>query len=213
MLIDLEELQRLQNLTFFEREARKKGFQIVAGIDEAGRGPLAGPVVAAACIFPPNHLLWGVDDSKKLTPKVRCELFEQILSDSLILYGIGIVSAEEIDRINIYQATIQAMQLAISNLPLKPEMLLVDGMALSSQNIPYEKIIGGDAKSQSIAAASIIAKETRDRLMLQYHAEWPDYGFDRHKGYGTALHKEALSRLGPTPIHRHSFEPVRNWQQ
>jgi ribonuclease HII len=208
--LSLKELHRLGVLTLYEREARRDGYHTIAGVDEAGRGPLAGPVVAVACILPENLLIAGVDDSKKLTPLQRCRLFERLTTDRSILYGIGILPAEEIDRLNIYQATLQAMVLAIANLPLKPDLLLIDGMTLPQNAISQKKIIGGDSASQSIAAASIIAKETRDRLMVQFHEQWPAYGFDRHKGYGTPFHVEVLERLGPTPIHRRSFDPLKS---
>lgn len=206
-LLDKHELSRLQELNIFELAARKNGFVNIAGVDEAGRGPLAGPVVAAACIIPENIFIAGVDDSKKLTPARREEIFEDIISNSAIHYAVGIVSSEEIDSINIYQATIKAMLQALQLLKLQPDMVLVDGMALP--NIMCQKIIQGDSKSHSIASASIIAKVTRDRLMVEYHRQWPQYGFDKHKGYGTARHLSALKEFGPCPVHRFSFEPVR----
>ena len=203
--IDPIELQRLHDLTMFERAARQQGYQQIAGIDEAGRGPLAGPVVAAACIIPEDIFLPGINDSKKLTPLKRQALFEQIKADSRIQFGIGVVSHSVIDAINIYQAAMEAMRIAVANLPVKPDYLLVDGLKLEYPT-PSQKIIKGDQLSQSIAAASIIAKEIRDQIMLQYHQEWPHYGFDKHKGYGTAFHRNALGRHGPCPIHRLSFE-------
>ena len=203
--ISRKELKRLQRLNLFEDEARQGGFQHIAGVDEAGRGPLAGPVVAASCIIPQNLFFPGIDDSKKLLPKKRAHLFKELTSHPEIIYGIGIVSHEEIDRINIYQASIQAMLIAISKLSITPDILLVDGMKLPSP-IPSRKIIGGDALSQSIAAASIIAKETRDRIMEEYHETWPHYGFKDHKGYGTEKHREALAKYGPCMIHRMSFK-------
>lgn len=206
--VDQTELDRLEHLQVYERKFRTQGFQCIAGIDEAGRGPLAGPVVAAACVIPEGIVIPGVNDSKKLTPKTRAEIFESIVSDSRIQYGVGIVSVEEIDRINILQATIQAMLQAVVALDLKPDVLLVDGLKLPHPSVFVEKIIKGDAKSQSIAAASIIAKETRDGLMEEIDAKWPGYGFKRHKGYGTAFHLEALKRLGPCPLHRKTFAPV-----
>lgn len=206
--MDQAELDRLELLQVYERAFRAKGYRCIAGIDEAGRGPLAGPVVAAACIIPEGVLIPGVNDSKKLSPKKRAEIFEHILSDKRILYGVGMVSSEEIDRINILQATIQAMLQAVSKLEVTPEVLLVDGLKLPYPSMIVEKIIKGDAKSQSIAAASIIAKETRDRLMEEIEAKWPGYGFQKHKGYGTAFHLEALKRLGPCPVHRKTFAPI-----
>lgn len=204
-----EERQRLLLMTQYERAACAKGFKRIAGLDEAGRGPLAGPVVAAVCMLPPSLLIPHINDSKQLTPKVRKTLFDQITSHSDIVYAVGIISSEEIDRINIYQATIQAMLQAISLLTATPDYLLVDGMKLSHPLIPSEKIVKGDALSQSIAAASIIAKETRDDLMRQYHLRWPNYGFDQHKGYGTEKHVKALENHGPCPIHRFSFGPIQ----
>lgn len=203
--IDPTELQRLHALNTFERAARQQGFTRIAGIDEAGRGPLAGPVVAVACIIPEDVFIPGVDDSKKLTPQKRQAIFELIKADTRILFGIGIVSHDLIDAINIFQATVQAMHLAVANLTCVPDYLLVDGMKLSHPSIPAQKIIKGDQLSQSIAAASIIAKETRDEMMRDYHKQWPHYGFDQHKGYATALHKHALSLHGPCPIHRLTF--------
>lgn len=203
------EIKRLQKLNIFEDEARQQGYQIIAGLDEAGRGPLAGPVVAAACIIPEGVFIPGVNDSKQLTAQERADLYHTITSDERIVYGVGIVDSHEIDRINIFQATIVAMFQAITKLPLIPQMLLVDGLKLPHPTIPAQKIIDGDAKSQSIAAASIIAKETRDRLMVELHAQWPMYGFNQHKGYGTEMHLEALNIHGPCPIHRRSFEPVK----
>lgn len=204
--LDALELNRLKQLKAYERKAFRNGYKIVAGIDEAGRGPLAGPVVAAVCILPKSKLIPKIDDSKKLSVKLRCELFEYLTNDSKIHFGVGIVDAEEIDRINIYQATIQAMLLAISQLKLTPDFLLVDGLQLKHTTIPSEKIIKGDQLSQSIAAASIIAKETRDRIMIQYHETWPEYGFNQHKGYGTTVHRAALQKYGFCPIHRRSFK-------
>lgn len=203
------ETKRLLKLNIYEDEARQQGYQIIAGIDEAGRGPLAGPVVAAACIIPQGVLIPGVDDSKLLTCEERLALYQTITQDERICYGIGIIDSQTIDKINIFQATIAAMLLAVSQLSLVPHLLLVDGLKLPHPTIPAQKIIDGDALSQSIAAASIIAKETRDRLMIQLHQEWPLYGFHQHKGYGTEMHREALELHGPCPIHRRSFEPVR----
>lgn len=207
-----EELFRLQQMLHFEQEARRKGFTRIAGIDEAGRGPLAGPVVAACCYIPEGVLLPGVNDSKQLSPAKRAQLFEQITTCPQIVYQVGIVSHQTIDDINIYQATIQAMLEAVDGLAVRVclDYLLVDGMNLPHPSIPCQRIVKGDTLSQSIAAASIVAKETRDQLMLQYHLQWPQYGFDRHKGYGTALHLEALEKYGPCPIHRQSFEPVKS---
>lgn len=207
---DAGEKIRLQQMTLYEQAAYQQGYKIIAGLDEAGRGPLAGPIVAAACVLPSGLLIPRVNDSKKLTAKVRQQLFKRLTTDSEIIYAIGIIDADEIDRLNIYQATIQAMLQAIGKLSVYPECLLVDGMALPHPSLPCQKIIKGDQLSQSIAAASIIAKETRDALMRVYHEQWPLYGFDQHKGYGTEKHLEAIERYGPCPIHRYSFDPLKS---
>lgn len=207
-----EELQRLRALLQLEEAANRDGYRRVAGVDEAGRGPLAGPVVAAACILPQKALLPGINDSKKLTPRQRRHLFQSIIDTPDIAYGIGIVDPDVIDRVNIYQATIHAMMLAVAELPSLPDYLLVDGMNLPDCPIPHSKEIKGDARSQSIAAASILAKETRDRIMEEYDERWPEYGFARHKGYPTAAHIEAIECHGPCPIHRMSFQPLKSMQ-
>lgn len=207
--IGKREQRRLEGLLTFELEARQKGYNLVAGIDEAGRGPLAGPVVAAVCLIPEGILIPEVNDSKQLTAEQRHELFEQITTDSRITYAVGMIDAQRIDLINIYQATIQAMLQAVAKLPSPPDFLLVDGLLLPHPTIPCQKIIQGDAKSYCIAAASIIAKETRDRHMKEEHLKWPEYGFDRHKGYATADHLNAIAKYGPCPIHRHTFSPFR----
>jgi ribonuclease HII len=212
VVLEDEEKLRLQQMMIYEEAAYQQGYKLLAGIDEAGRGPLAGPVVAAACILPRGLLIAQVNDSKKLTSKVREKLFERLTTDPSIIYAVGIVESGEIDRVNIYQATIQAMWQAIEKLPTYPDYLLVDGMGLPHPFLSCQKIIKGDQLSQSIAAASIIAKETRDRLMRVYHEQWPHYGFDQHKGYGTAQHLEAIERHGPCPIHRHSFDPIKSLQ-
>lgn len=188
-------------LLAYEREARAKGYTLIAGIDEAGRGPLAGPVVAAACILPHDFFHPKLDDSKKLSPKVRDSLFPILTS---FPHGIGIVSHEEIDQINILQATHKAMHLAIAALPIKPDYLLVDGLQLKHE-VPSQKIIDGDALSHSIAGASVIAKVTRDRIMLQLDTLYPDYGFRDHKGYGTPRHVKAIEEHGLSPHHRKTF--------
>lgn len=208
--ISKTEMKRLQKLLKYENEAKAKGFLCIAGIDEAGRGPLAGPVVACACIIPEGVYFEGVNDSKQLSEDKRKEIFLKLTSNKLISYGIGEISHLEIDHINIYQATIKAMKMAVNKLPVVPDYLLVDGMSISHLNIPAEKIIEGDAKSQSIAAASIIAKETRDQLMREFDEMWPQYGFKDHKGYGTQRHREAIEKYGPCPIHRMTFKPLAN---
>ena len=209
-MADAAEKERLIALTAIEREARGEGYKAIAGVDEAGRGPLAGPVLAAACIIPEGVYVWGADDSKKLTAAQRLEVFECIVSDTRIIYAISEASPEEIDTINILQATKRAMSRAVTALRTIPDLLLVDGLRLDYPSIPCKKIIRGDSLSQSIAAASILAKVTRDKMMHAYHEQWPEYGFDQHKGYGTEQHRDALERLGPCPIHRRTFEPLKS---
>ena len=191
----------------FELQAADRGFRKVAGIDEAGRGPLAGPVVAAAVILHPGLQLPGVNDSKKLTERKREQLFEQISQQALAI-GVGIVDAAEIDRINILQATRRAMLNAVHNLQESPDFLLIDGITTIDSPIRQLTIKQGDSRSASIAAASIIAKVTRDRMMLEYEQQFPGYGFAGHKGYGSSSHYSALRRLGPCPIHRTTFRGV-----
>lgn len=195
------------SLRKIERQEYARGFRSLAGIDEAGRGPLAGPVVAAACIIPEGRCIHGVNDSKQLTPAQRQMLYTRLTNDDTILWAVGIVDHQTIDLINIYQATIVAMKMAIDGLKVIPDLLLVDGMNLSHRDLPCLKIIDGDCLSQSIAAASILAKVTRDRIMEEQHQLFPNYGFDRHKGYGTPAHLKALKEHGPCPIHRRSFRP------
>jgi len=199
----------LEDKLKYERRALQQGFQAIVGIDEAGRGPLAGPVVAAACHISPGVRIEGIEDSKKLTPAKRVRVYRDLIEHSEVLFGIGIVDAEVIDQINILQATIMAMLTSIENIPIEPDYLLVDGMTLPV-SIPCEKIIKGDSLSLSIGAASIIAKVTRDALMHEYDERFPEYGFGKHKGYGTKMHMDALKEFGPCPrVHRESFEPVR----
>jgi ribonuclease HII len=201
---------RVQELLLFETQARAKGFERIAGIDEAGRGPLAGPVIAAACLLPEGFLPLGVDDSKKLTPLQRQKLFTTLTTHSEVVFALGEVSSQEIDQINIYQATLVAMEKAVRGLLVKPDILLCDAMSLNVDGLPCEKIIKGDSRSLSIAAASIIAKVSRDEMMATYHKKWPEYGFSQHKGYGTKKHVEAIHRLGPCEIHRMTFEPLKS---
>ncbi len=203
------EKQRLEKLLHFERRLWKKGIDWVAGIDEAGRGPLAGPVVAAAVILPHQVTLPGLDDSKKVNPAKRETLFE-LIHQIAIAVGVGVVHAEEIDRINILQATRKAMNQAIESLTPVPQHLLVDGGEIPNQNVPQTGIIAGDSLSASIAAASIVAKVTRDRMMKQYDLLFPVYGFASHKGYGTEEHLEAIRRHGPCLLHRRCFKGVKS---
>lgn len=194
----------------FEKTARNKGYLQVAGIDEAGRGPLAGPVVAAAVILPFGLLLPGVDDSKKLSAATRETLFE-IISNSSLAVGVGVVDPSDIDRLNILQATRRAMLLAVHNLSVQPDCLLIDGISTIDSPIFQKTIKKGDSLSLSIAAASIIAKVTRDRYMIKMDAAYPGYGFAGHKGYGSAAHMAAISSLGPCPIHRMTFGGVKEY--
>ena len=186
----------------YERQYEASGF--ICGIDEAGRGPLAGPVVAGAVILPKGCRILYLNDSKKLTEKRREELFDEI-KEKAVCWGVGIVSPARIDEINILQATYEAMRDAVSQLDPAPNLLLNDAVTIPQVNIPQVPIIKGDAKSLSIAAASVLAKVTRDRLMKEYDKVMPEYGFSSHKGYGSAAHIEALKKYGPSPIHRKSF--------
>jgi ribonuclease HII len=196
------------DLWLFEKKAFQKGFSRIAGIDEAGRGPLAGPVVSAAVIFPISLQISGVSDSKKLSPRQRDVLYEKIY-DLAVSVGIGIVDPLEIDRINILQAALLSMAMAAENLAPQPDCLLIDGTFLIPSVLPQEAIPKGDALSVSIAAASIIAKVTRDRLMERYHHDYPQFGFSKHKGYPTKAHKKAIQQFGCCPIHRRSFKGVK----
>ncbi len=191
----------------FDEAVRKDGFEIITGVDEAGRGPLAGPVVAAAVILPREIKIDGVRDSKKIPEGEREQLFREILINALDI-GVGIVGAEEIDRVNILKATILAMHNAITGLSKKTDIILIDALRIPSIKITQKPVIKGDAKSASIAAASIIAKVVRDRIMVEYHSLYPHYGFDRHKGYGTRVHLDRIREYGPCPIHRKSFQKV-----
>jgi ribonuclease HII len=196
--------QRLRRLLERERELWGAGVERVAGVDEAGMGPLAGPVVAAAAIFPPGTGLKGVHDSKRLTP-VRRERLADEIRETALAWAVVAVEPDEIDSLNIYHAGLTAMRRAIAALDPQPQHLLIDGRELRDLPIPQERIVKGDAKCHAIAAASILAKTTRDALMVKYDAEYPGYGFAGHKGYPTEEHREAIRRLGPTPIHRRSF--------
>ena len=192
-----------------ERQAQAKGYRLIAGVDEAGRGPLAGPVVAAACILN-DVVIPGLDDSKKLTPKKRASLFELITTHPTIQYGIGICTPQEIDIHNILQASLLAMLKAIDQLSTPSDYLLIDGNQLPNTAIPAQALIKGDSLSLSIAAASILAKHTRDVMMLSMHEKYPQYNFKGHKGYPTKAHIDALKIHGPCPIHRRSFGPVKH---
>lgn len=188
----------------YENEAYADGYQIVCGVDEAGRGPLAGPVYAAAVILPKGYIVDGVNDSKKLSEKKREALFDKII-DECISYSIGIATHEEIDEINILQATFLAMRRAVDGLSVKPDIALIDGNKTPGLDIAERFIIKGDANSANIAAASILAKVSRDRYMLRMAEKYPEYQFEKHKGYGTKLHYEMLEKYGISPIHRKTF--------
>ena len=191
-----------------ERAARAAGYACVCGIDEAGRGPLAGPVVAAAVVLPPGLALPGLNDSKKLTARRREALYTQLREDERVLIGVGMAAAAEIDRLNILRATHEAMARAVAALPTAVDYCLIDGLPVPQFPLPQRALVKGDARCLSIAAASIVAKVTRDRLMQDLAQQYPGYGFEKHAGYGTAAHLAALRRLGPCPEHRRSFAPV-----
>jgi ribonuclease HII len=189
-----------------EREIRAEGFHFVAGLDEAGRGPLAGPVVAAAVVLPPRTRWPGIDDSKSLSPRRREEAFS-LLQKKAAAIGVGLVDAEEIDRVNIHRASLKAMEKAVAALPCFPDFLLIDGIFTLNLPLPQRAVVKGDRKCLSIAAASIVAKVTRDRLMSAYDREYPEYNFARHKGYGTKEHLRAIEKYGRCPLHRLTFRP------
>lgn len=210
-----KEIERLTELKKIEEEFYERGVTSIAGIDEAGRGPLAGPVVVACVVMPKDSMIEGVNDSKKVSEKKREKLYEQITEEALG-FGVGIISQEEIDRINILNATKEGLTAAIKEMEKdlqekqrgfeKPEIILVDALTkIDTDHIPYKSIIKGDAKSYSIAAASIVAKVTRDRIMRAWDEVYPMYGFEKHKGYGTAAHIAAIKEYGLCPLHRRSF--------
>ena len=196
------------DLLAYEKELYKKGIKYIAGVDEVGRGPLIGPVVAAAVILPINYTLKGLTDSKKLSEKKR-DLFYKIIEQDAISIGVGIISEDKIDEVNIYEATKLAMKDAINKLKIKPEHILIDAMPLDLE-IPTTSIIKGDAKSESIAAASVIAKVTRDSMMYELDKKYPMYGFGNHKGYPTKKHIEAINEFGPIPGYRKTYAPIKD---
>jgi ribonuclease HII len=203
--------ERYKRMDLIEEDLHRKGYLALAGVDEAGRGPLAGPVVAAACILDPAKPILGLNDSKKLSEKRREALFEQIREEALA-YKIKAIPPARIDRINILEATKEAMTLALQELEVKPDFILLDAITL--KDFPPEiqmALVKGDARSNTIAAASILAKVSRDRYMKEMDEQYPGYGFSKHKGYGTKAHYEALDTLGPSPIHRKSF--LRKWAE
>lgn len=200
-----KELERLTKLKEMEKEIYQKGFQKICGIDEAGRGPLAGPVVVAGVIMPEDSMIEGVNDSKKVSEKKREKLYDLILEEA-ISYSVAIIGQDIIDEINILNATKQGVTNVVEELKIKPDLILVDALThIDTKGIPYDSIIKGDAKCYNIAAASIIAKVTRDRIMRQWDEIYPQYGFAQHKGYGTAKHIVAIKEYGLCPIHRRSF--------
>ncbi|WP_444640494.1 ribonuclease HII [Caproiciproducens sp. R1] len=188
----------------YENMALKKSYRMICGIDEAGRGPLAGPVFAAAVILPPGQMIEGLNDSKKLSEKKREALFD-VIKKTAIVYAVGFATEQEIDKINILQATFLAMKRACDGLSVRPDLALVDGNRMPRLGMDTQTIIKGDALSASIAAASILAKVSRDRLMAEIDRIYPEYQFAKHKGYGTALHRELLKQYGPSPVHRKTF--------
>ncbi|HBP10309.1 MAG TPA: ribonuclease HII [Nitrospinaceae bacterium] len=199
-----------RDLWDYEIKAGKKGYRLIAGVDEAGRGPLAGPVVAAAVVLPADAILQGLDDSKKLSPTRREELFPKIQTQAVV-YGVAVVNPEVIDKINILQAALLAMQQAVEQLQPVPDLLLIDGNQKTASSIEQWAIVKGDSKSLSIAAASVLAKVTRDHIMQDYHQLYPQYEFARHKGYGTKLHRDLIAEHGPCPIHRSTFKGVTEY--
>ena len=210
---------KLANRLEFERDLWSRQFTLVAGVDEAGRGPLAGPVVAAAVILPATWANGGFDvrlvdlnDSKQLTEAQRENFFQIITTHPDLRYAIAIVNAATIDRINILQATHRAMNEALAQLQPQPQHVLVDGRPVKNMTLPHTALVKGDSRSYSIAAASVLAKVTRDRMMLEFDAKFPGYGFAVHKGYGTPQHLAAIKKLGPCPIHRMSFAPLKTKQ-
>lgn len=199
-----KEAKRLDGMYIIEREKRLKGYDIICGTDEAGRGPLAGPVYAAAVILPEELFIPGLNDSKKLSEKRREELFN-VITEKAVAYSIASVDEKRIDEMNILNASLEAMNIAVGTLDIKPDFVLVDGNMTRGLCFPCEAVVKGDAKSASIAAASILAKVSRDRYMIKMAEEYPQYGFEKHKGYGTKAHSEAILKYGPCPIHRRSF--------
>lgn len=199
-----KELERLKTMLQIENSLYKSGYNFICGVDEAGRGPLCGPVVAAAVILPKDECIEGVNDSKKISEKKREKLYEEILLKAIAV-GVGISDVDIIEKVNILNATKLAMKQAIENLNITPDYVLIDGNQMIDIKIPANTVVSGDAKSESIAAASIIAKVTRDRMLIKWDKDYPEYGFAKHKGYGTKRHIEAIEKYGLTKIHRPSF--------
>ena len=208
-MMDLREQRRLEEMLHYEKELYGKGYHLIAGVDEAGVAPLAGPVVAAAVILPQNYVLDGLNDSKKILDRIKREKLAQQIKRDSICWATGSADVEEIDRLNVYRASLLAMTRALEGLSKNPEYILVDARTVPHCSVPQKSITHGDALSASIAAASLIAKTTRDTHMIAMDTIYSGYGFSSHKGYPTQKHLEALKRLGPLPIHRKSFAPVR----
>ncbi len=203
-LTEEEEIERVKAMWEIENAYYSDGIMSIAGVDEAGRGPLAGPVYAAAVILKPNTIIKGINDSKKLSEKRREELFEEI-TEKAVAYNIFSIDEKRIDEINILNATYEAMNGAVNGLSIKPDFVLIDGNRISGMKLPHETVVKGDAKSVSIAAASILAKVSRDRFIYKMAQKYPQYGFEKHKGYGTKAHNEAILEYGPCEIHRKTF--------
>lgn len=203
-LTEEEEIERVKAMWEIENAYYSDGIMSIAGVDEAGRGPLAGPVYAAAVILKPNTIIKGINDSKKLSEKRREELFEEI-TEKAVAYNIFSIDEKRIDEINILNATYEAMNGAVNGLSIKPDFVLIDGNCISGMKLPHETVVKGDAKSVSIAAASILAKVSRDRFIYKMAQKYPQYGFEKHKGYGTKAHNEAILEYGPCEIHRKTF--------
>lgn len=206
---EMKERQRVANLYTFENECIANGYKLIAGVDEVGRGPLAGPVVVASVILPENFFIEKINDSKKLSEATREKIYD-IIMENAIAVNRAIIDEKTIDRVNIYQAAMNGMYEAIYGLNPKPDAVLIDAMPLESLDIYHQSIIKGDAKSASIAAASIVAKVERDRMMNEFDKIYPQYGFAKNKGYGTSEHLETLRKYGPCEIHRKSFEPIKS---
>lgn len=203
-----ELIQDFEKLKKFDNQYKNNNIKLIAGVDEAGRGPLAGPVVAASVILPDDFKLLGLTDSKQINKMDRDMFFEYITKHALS-YSVEVIDESTIDKINIYQATILAMKNSYKRLKIKPDFLLIDAVNIEVNDIPYKPIIKGDAKSLSVAAASILAKVTRDRIMFNYHQKYPQYKFNKHMGYGTKEHLSAIEANGITPIHRKTFSPIK----
>lgn len=199
-----EELMRQKEMWQYEEQAKEKGYKMIAGVDEAGRGPLAGPVFAAAVILKDGAVIDGINDSKKLTEKKREALYD-IIKENAVAYAVYAVDEQAIDRINILNATHLAMNRAVESLSKRADYVLIDGNSIKGMETPHETIVKGDSKSISIAAASILAKVSRDRFIVKMAEQYPEYGFEKHKGYGTRAHTDAILKYGPSPIHRKTF--------